>query len=211
VLWVACAPTQAILELDARTGQRRRTLKTNLDGGWFVEATPDGRKLYIPHLEGKAITVLDLASGVARALYSGSTQFGIAAAPNGREVWVSDSDRHQLTIVNTATDTIAARVSLGPPPQGQPAFARLRFTPDGRSVAVVRGGQFLLLDAQTRALTASLDLPHAGKVLAISPDNRFAAVSHPGADRVSIIDLRARTVRSTFPTGKAPDGVAWVR
>jgi len=210
-LWVACAPAQATLELDARTGDALRTLKTNLDGGWFVEATPDGRKLYVPHLEGKAISVVDVESGAARALYSGSTQFGIAIAPDGREVWVSDRDRQQLSIIDTATDTITAGVMLDPPPQGQSAFARLRFTPDGRSVAVVRGAQMMLIDARKRAIAWTLDLPHAGKVLTISPDGRFAAVSHPGADRVSIIDLSARSVLSTLATGKAPDGVAWLR
>jgi DNA-binding beta-propeller fold protein YncE len=124
---------------------------------------------------------------------------------------VSDSERHQLTVVDTATDQVRASIGLGPPAEGQPPFSRLRFTPDGRSVAVVRGATLLLVDVRKRATVWSLDLPHAGKVLAISPDGRFAAVSHPSADRVSIIDFRARTVRSTFATGKAPDGVAWVR
>lgn len=209
VLWIACAPAQAVLEIDARTGEHRRKLKTNLDGGWFVEAAPDGRKLYVPHLEGKAITAIEAASGEARTVYSGTTQFGIAIAPDGREAWVSDSDRHQLTMVVTATDKVAGSVSLGAPPQGQPAFARLRFTPDGSSVLVVRGAALLLIDARKRAVAWSLELPHPGKVLTVSPDGRFAAVSHPRADRVSVMDLRARVVRATFSVGKTPDGVAW--
>jgi len=210
LLWVACAPAQAVLELDARTGAVRRTLKTNRDGGWFVEATPDGRKLYVPHLEGKALTVIDVASGEARAILSGTTQFGVAISPDGREVWASDADEGKLTIVDTATDEVRGSVSLGPKVEGRPSFARLRFTLDGNHVAVVLGAQFMLIDAKRRAIAWTLEMPHAGKVITVSPDSCFAAVSHPSDDRVSIIDLAARNVRSTFLVGKTPDGEAWV-
>lgn len=209
-LWVACAPAQAVLELDARTGEVLRTLKTNLDGGWFVEVTPDERKLYVPHLEGKALSVIDRKSGAARAIYSGSTQFGLAISPDGRQVWASDSDQHKLIIVDTRSDQVRGSISLGTPPRGQFGFARLRFTPDGRSVAVVRGASFLLVDARRRAIAWTVDLPHDGKVVAVSGDGRYAFVTHPGNDAFSVVNLTARKVLATHPTGKQPDGIAWV-
>lgn len=208
--WVACGPAQAVLELDARTGEVLRTLKTNLDGGWFVEVTPDDRKLYVPHLEGKALTVIDRKSGGARSVYSGSTQFGLAVSPDGREVWVSDSDEHKLIVVDTRADQVVGGVTLGTPPQGQSGFARLRFTPDGRSVAVVRGASFLLADARRRAIAWTADLPHEGKVVAVSGDGRYAFVTHPANDAFSVVDLAASKVLATHPTGKQPDGIAWV-
>lgn len=209
-LWVACGPAQAVLELDARTGEVRRTLRTNLDGGWFVEVTPDERKLYVPHLEGQALSVIDRKSGAARTVYSGSTQFGLAISPDGREVWASDSDQHKLIIVDTRSDQVGGSVTLGVPPQGQFGFARLRFTADGRSVAVVRGASFLLVDARRRAVAWTVDLPHDGKVVAVSGDGRYAFVTHPGNDAFSVVDLAARKVLATHPTGKQPDGIAWV-
>jgi DNA-binding beta-propeller fold protein YncE len=53
-------------------------------------------------------------------------------------------------------------------------------------------------------------MPHEGKVVTVSGDSRRAFVSHPAADRVSVINLRSRTVERTFVVGKQPDGVAWV-
>jgi hypothetical protein len=47
------------------------------------------------------------------------------------------------------------------------------------------------------------------KVLALSPDGRFAAVSHPDAKLVSIVDLERRVVVRTIAVPATPDGVAY--
>ena len=209
-LWVACAPMKAVLELDARNGAITKTWTTGLDGGWFVEVTPDGRKLYVPHLEAKALTVIDRKVGTVRTVLSGTTQFGIAIAPNGREVWVSDADKNELSIVETTKDVVRAKISLGPTTRDQSNFSRLRFTQDGRQVVVVLGSKLIVVDARRRVVLWSIDLPYRGKVLTTSGDSRRAFVSHPGDDRVSIIDLRSQGIERTFAVGKQPDGVAWV-
>jgi hypothetical protein len=59
VFWVACAPARTVLEVSAPSGRILRAWDIALDGGWFVGATPDDRKLYVPHLEGKSLTVID--------------------------------------------------------------------------------------------------------------------------------------------------------
>lgn len=210
LLWVACAPMKAILEMDTRTGIVLKTWTTGLDGGWFVEVTPDERKLYVPHLEAKALSVIDRKTGTVRTVFSGTTQFGITVAPNGREIWVSDADKNQLSIIETANDLVRATISLGVTAKDQPGFSRLRFTPDGRHVVVVHGSKFIVIDPRRRSVLWSVDMPHEGKVLTTSGDSRQAFVSHPGNDRVSIIDLLNRRIESTFAVGKQPDGVAWL-
>jgi DNA-binding beta-propeller fold protein YncE len=210
LLWVACAPMKAVLEMDARTGAVLKTWTTGLDGGWFVEVTPDERKLYVPHLEGKALSVIDRKTGTVRTVFSGTTQFGITITPNGREVWVSDADKNQLSIIETANDLVRATISLDAAAKDQPSFSRLRFTPDGRQMVVVRGSKFIVIDPRRRSILWSIDMPYEGKVLTTSGDSRQAFVSHPDNDRVSIIDLLTRRIDSTFAVGKQPDGVAWL-
>jgi YVTN family beta-propeller protein len=209
-LWVACAPMKAVLEMDATTGAIRKTWTTNLDGGWFVEVTPDGKKLYVPHLEGKALTVIDRETGRIRQLLSGSTQFAVTISPNGRELWVSDADQNRISIVDTSNDQVRTTVTLGESKKGQMSFSRLRFTPDGKQVVVVRGPTFMVIDAVQHSIMWTLDMPHDGKVVTVSGDNRHAFVSHPGNDNVSVIDLLNRKVENTFAVGRQPDGLAWL-
>lgn len=209
-LWVACAPLKAVVELDANTGEIRKTWDIKLDGGWFVEVTPDDQKLFVPHLEAKALTMIDRRTSAVRTLLSGNTLLGVSISPNGREVWASDADENRLSIVNVANGNVVGSVSLGPPVKGQPNFARLRFTPDGSHVVVVNGSKFIVVNAERRSIVSTIEMPHEGKVVTVSGDSRRAFVSHPGADRVSVINIRNRTVERTFVVGKQPDGVAWI-
>jgi hypothetical protein len=47
------------------------------------------------------------------------------------------------------------------------------------------------------------------KVLALTPDGRFAAVTHPDAKLVSIVDVGRRAVVRTIAVPGKPDGVAY--
>jgi DNA-binding beta-propeller fold protein YncE len=210
-LWVACAPVQAVQEIDATSGEVYKSWKTGRDGGWFVEVTPDGRKIYVPHLEGKALSVIDRRTGSVRTLLLGTTQFGISISPDGREVWVSDADKKQISIVDSIQDAVTGAVSLGSGEKDQSGFSRMRFTPDGRHVVVVLGSKFIVVDTKRRSIAWSIDMTYPGKVVTVSGDSRRAFVSHPGHDRVSAIDLKNRRIEKTVPVGKQPDGLAWVK
>src|SRR5688500_39048 len=204
--WIACAPSQGVLEIDTSSSKIARVWKTGTDGGWFVAATPDGRKLYVPHLEGKRVTVVARDSGQVRSIYESGAQSGIDVSPDGREVWVIDHERRQINVIPVATDAVVARVPLP-----APDFGRLRFTPDASRVAVVQGRKLLLFDARTRGAAGDIELPFEGKVVDVSPAGDRVVVSHPEADRISIVDLAVRRVVATFDVGKTPDGVAWAR
>ncbi len=205
-LWVACAPLKAVVELDAATGAIRKTYDTKLAGGWFVEIASDERRLFVPHMEAKALTMTDRRTSEVRTLFSGNTIFGVTVSPNGKEVWVSDADEKRLLIINASTGRVVTSVGLG----SGAGFSRLRFTPNGKQVVVVRGSEFIIVDVQRRSIASTLEMPHAGKVVTVSGDSRHAFVSHPGADSVSVIDLRSSKVERTFVVGKQPDGIAWV-
>jgi DNA-binding beta-propeller fold protein YncE len=103
------------------------------------------------------------------------------------------------------TDKVIAQVSLP-----SPTFGRLRFTPDGRQVVVVQGRWLGIVDAAARREIAALEMRAEGKVIAVSPDGTRAAVSNPAADSITIVDLSAPRVVSSFGVGRTPDGVFWL-
>ena len=205
IVWVACALAKAVLEVEASTGKILHAWKLERDGGWFVAVTPDEKKIFVPHLEGKAVSIIRRADGTVRTLPMPTGQAGLDISPDGREVWVGGAEDNTITVIDAAEERVVANF-----PSGGQGFTRLRFTSDGEQVVVVQGEDFSVFDAASRRRIGGLKLPRPGKVVTVSPEGRYAFLSHPSANQVSVIDLRTLELVTSFPTGKAPDGVAWV-
>jgi YVTN family beta-propeller protein len=206
LLWVGCAMVRAVAEIELGTGKVRRRWSIAPDGGWTLRATPDERRVFVAHLEGQAVSVIDRESGTASAVAGPGRQYGIDVVPDGREVWVTAADSGRVTVLDGASDRVLAAI-----PSGGNGPGRLRFTPDGR-LAVIPHDQsntLTLVDVATRKPVASIPLPAEPKVLALSPDGRLAAVTHPEGKAVSIVDLGRRAVVRTIAVSGKPDGVAY--
>ena len=200
-LWLACAPTQSILELDAGTGTIIKTYKTNQQGSWFVEITPDERKLYTPNLEGKSVSVIDRATNNVKVIPFEHAVYGIDITPDGKYVWVSGRD---LAVIDTGTDEVIARIKASEADTG-----RLRITSDGKKLVVALAKKLAVFDAKSHRLINETELSSSPKVLTLSDDNRRALLTNPDDNSVSVVNIVDGKQLTTFQTGKKPDGIAW--
>ncbi len=200
-IWAACAAAQTVLELDSATGRILKAYRTEQQGSWFVEVTPDERKLYTPNLEGKSVSVIDRATGRVKVIRFEHPVYGIDINPDGKEVWVSGGD---LAVIATATDEVTARVRASEAETG-----RLRLTPDGRKVVVALSRTLAVFDAKTRRLLSETPLGASPKVLTLSGDGRRAFLTNPDDNSVSVVDIVNGRRLSAFPTGTKPDGIGW--
>lgn len=200
-IWAACAPAQAILELDSETGNILKTYKTDQQGSWFVEITPDERKIYTPNLEGKSVSVIDRATGQVKVIRFADPVYGIDITPDGKQVWVSGRD---LAVIDTSTDEVVGRIKASEAETG-----RIRLTPDGKKVVVALAKKLAVFDVKTRRLIGETDLGASPKVLTLSADGRRAFLSNPDDNSVSVVDVVAGKQLDTFETGKQPDGIGW--
>ncbi|HWT04011.1 MAG TPA: YncE family protein [Pyrinomonadaceae bacterium] len=202
-IWVVCAPSQTVLELDSDSGKLFRTYKTGSAGSWFLEVTPDGRKIYTPNLEGKSVSVIDRATGAAKVIPFEAEVYGIDITPDGRQVWVSGPG---LAVIDTARDEVIARLKTSEPTTG-----RVRLTPDGRRAVVGSDSstKVSVFDVRTRRLTAEIETGTPHKVISVSGDGRRAFLTNPDDDSVTVLDLVAGKKVATIRTGRKPDGIAW--
>ncbi|HEY0172473.1 MAG TPA: cytochrome D1 domain-containing protein [Pyrinomonadaceae bacterium] len=202
-IWAACAPSQTILELDADAGKILKTYRTDQQGSWFVEVTPDERKLYTPNLEGKSVSVIDRATGGVKIIRFDHPVYGIDITPDGRQVWVSGRG---MAVIDTAADAVTATVKTTEPETG-----RIRLTSDGKKVVVALSKKLAVYDAKTRHLISETELGSSPKVLTLSADGRRAFLTNPDANTVSVVDIEAGKLLATFRTGKTPDGIGWAK
>ncbi len=206
LLWVACAPARAVVEIDLAAGEVRRRWQTTLDGGWMLAASPDERRVFVAHLEGQAVSAIDRDLGTVATVAGPGAQLGIAVAPAGKEVWVTAVDSARVVVLDGASAGVIATF-----PSGGNGPTRVRFTPDGR-LAVIPNKEpstLTLVDVASRKPIGSVPLSAVPKVLALSLDGGLAAVTHPEAKLVSIVDLGRRAVVRTIALPATPDGVAY--
>lgn len=200
-LWAACAGAQAVVELDAVTGQVLRGYGTGQQGSWFVEVSPDERTLYTPNLEGQSVSIIDRASGAVKVLPLGFPAYGIDITPDGAQVWVTGRD---VTVIDAATQTVAATVKT---PESE--TGRIRLDTGGRLAVVALARSLAVLDVRTHALVRTAPLTASPKVLTLSADGRRAYLSNPEDASVSVVELDTGRQVHTLPTGTKPDGVGW--
>jgi YVTN family beta-propeller protein len=206
LLWVACAPVRAVVEIDLAAGVVRRRWQTTLDGGWMLAASPDERRVFVAHLEGQAVSAIDREQGTVTTVVGPGPQLGIGVTPSGKEVWVTAVDSARVLVIDGAKAAVIATF-----PSGGEHPTRVRFTPDGR-LAVIPSAEpstLTLVDVASRKPLGSVPLAAVPKVLSLSPDGRVAAVTHPEAKLVSIVDLERRAVVRTIAVPGTPDGVAY--
>ncbi|MEW6209657.1 MAG: hypothetical protein AB1631_14915 [Acidobacteriota bacterium] len=206
LLWVACAPSQKVLEIETRSGRIAKTWSINREGGWMLAPTPDDRKVYVANLEGGSISAINRISGETSIIPLNTGEIGIDVSPDGREVWVSNVQKDIISIIDTATDRVVASF-----PSGGKAAVRVKLTSDGKKALVAHreSKTLVLFDTAQRKAIAAIDLPDAPKVIAISSDGRRAYLTNPSVGSVTVIDLVASSVLGRFAVGKTPDGAAW--
>jgi YVTN family beta-propeller protein len=200
-IWAACAGKESILEIDSETGKVLRAYKTNQKGSWFVEITPDERKIYTPNLEGKSVSVIDRETGEVKVIPFEAPVYGIDITPDGKQVWVSGGD---LGVIDTATDKVIARIKTSEAETG-----RLRLTADGRRAVVALSKKLVVYDVRTRRLIGEIELAASPKVMTLSGDGRRAFLTNPDDDSVSVVGIVDGKQLTAFRTGRKPDGIGW--
>jgi YVTN family beta-propeller protein len=129
-----------------------------------------------------------------------------SASPVGPFAYITGSNN--VSIIDTATDTVTATVNLG-----RNSFG-VTVTPDGKKVYVTNSGSsnVSVIDTDTNAVIETVPVGNGPHGIAVTPDGTKVYVANYGNDsvpgNVSVIDTATNTVIATVPVGKSPGGVA---
>jgi YVTN family beta-propeller protein len=137
----------------------------------------------------------------------GKAPDGNAMSPDEKEIWQTNRDDGDLSIIDVASKKVLETIKLN---AKNPI--RVKFTQDGKRVLIVcnsEGGEALILDSAARKEIKRIkvgDHPHA---LLVAPDGLHAYVSNEGGNDVAIIDLQTIELSGRITTGDGPEAMAW--
>jgi DNA-binding beta-propeller fold protein YncE len=204
-LYVVCDISKKLLVIDPAARKIESVIDVEGTGHW-VAILPDASKAYVSNQSGQDfISVVDLKTRkmIGKLPAAGGAR-GIVAASDGRRVFAIQGQAPYLLVIDPATDTIVDRIEL----QGHTeAGYKLRLSLDGRTLLVCSGiggmdSYINVLD--TGDLHGKQQVLRAGKAsmgFAFAPDGQTALVLNDGDGTVTVIDLKSKTVRSSFKGG----------
>ncbi|HEX8153933.1 MAG TPA: hypothetical protein VF698_12440 [Thermoanaerobaculia bacterium] len=201
-LWIGCARSKVILELDTLSRQTIARHDIKAEGAWILAASPDESLLVTANLEGGSLSFLDEKRD-ARVIATAPGEIALDIAPDGT-VWAGNSETGAVVLF--AKD--GTRLRSVP---GMKGPVRIRFTPGGRYAVINDAPRkaLVLVDTKTLEVAKTIELPAEGKVIAVSPDGKRIAASSPDTNQLFIADIASGKVVKSIPIAAKPDGVVW--
>ena len=159
--------------------------------------------------EGSAsVSVIDTATDkVVKTLKFGQKPRGIAVAPDGKRLYLSDQTANALVVVDLEADKQVARVPLGSSPEA------IYLSADGKSLsaAIEEDNQVLIVDTATLAVVKRIKMKGNNPEHAVfSPDGKWLYASAEEADSLDIVDLAKGEVVKSVEVGDRPRGIGFL-
>lgn len=153
-------------------------------------------RVYIPlGSENKIVTIDPATDTVIGAIQGVSAVHGLAATPNGRFLIAGSYDERPVGA--------APAKPAGVSEEDHAAHHRASTKPAAQSNSVV--STVSIIGLPSGDIVRRIDVPGAVHHVAVSPDGRFAVVTHPNGDSISAINLGSYSVVATVKTGSVPN------
>ena len=130
----------------------------------------------------------------------GSNPIAVAVSPDGTKVYVTNYESNNVSVIDTATNTVISTVDVGARPGG------IAVSPDGTKVYVTNefSSNVSVIDTATNAVIATVDVGNSLWGVAVSPDGSKVYVANENSNTVSVIDTATNTITATVEVGSGP-------
>ena len=207
VVWVTAERSNAVVELDARSGAIVRSWDTGQRASHQLAVAPDGSKIFVANIVEDTFSIIDRSSDEVITIGAGQRPEALDVSPDGRELWLGQNEGHEIRVYDTLTGEEITRFNSG----GEVPI-RLKFTPDGGQVFVSNANSALVtvFDAASREQLASIDVGAVPVGIQMETNGHRAFVANMLDGFVTIIDRNTHEVIGRIEAGDQPDGLAWV-
>ena len=158
----------------------------------------EGTLLYVVNENESAVTVIDPSGRIVKKIEVGTEPETAVASPDGRWIAVSNETSNDVHLIDTASQTVAKKISVPKNPRG------MRFTADSKRLFVASEQAHTVSVISLDTMSVDKSAPTGGSRpvdIALSRDGKRAWVSHGESGDVRVLDTSTLEVLSTIPVG----------
>lgn len=211
-----------LLLVDIRAGEILAAYPTGQEVSHMVAVRPanegEAAVAFVANIGSGSVTRVELGGDRIVSKATGAGAEGVAVAPDGASVWVSNREANTLVVLDADSLETLAELPTGEFP------IRVEFTHDGRHAVVTnaRDDSLGVYDAESMQPVRTVELGveggkgasifgefDASVPIGIQPAPGRLWIAHANGDRVSEIDTASWTVTRLIDAGREPDGMAW--
>jgi YVTN family beta-propeller protein len=200
-----------IARYDPATDHVDWLMGTGQDFTHMLVVNKDVQQIFTANIGSDTVTAIQRTQNAngwkATIIAVGKGPEGIDISPDGREVWVANSEGGTVSIIDTTANKLKETLDIKTKHSN-----RLKFTLNGMLVLLSDSGgdEVIVIDAASRKERKRIKVGKQPEGLLIEPSNARAYVATSGSNVVDVIDLKALEVVSHIDSGgKDPDGLAW--
>lgn len=224
-LWISAEVTREVWRVAFPSGEVVNKVGSDAGATHMVALAPDGR-VYSANIQSGSTSVVAPDGDGFRLIAqvpTGAGAEGVCVTPDNKHAWLSNRAADTVSVVDTQSLKVVKQL----PCAGFPI--RAMATADGRMVLVssATAGAITVFDALSLEVLVTIPMPFQQKGegdallgqagtssmpigIALHRNSKLAFVANAAIDRVAIVDLVRRKVVGQLPTGRGPDGIAWV-
>jgi YVTN family beta-propeller protein len=184
----------------------------NYDSSEIGVALSDGT-LYFADTGNDTVAVIDTAdlnpdnyaTPPETLIHVGFDPQGVAATPDGSQVWVADTGPQTgqpslagISVISTASNTVTSRLSLPTDPR------EIAFSPSGSTAYVTTGAGLLVINTAAQRVVGFVPGLGNPEDVVVSPDGKTVYVTNTAQGVVDVISAATNRVTGTIKVGLLP-------
>lgn len=211
--FVTAGETNQVIQVDARTYQVVR--KFDLGSGHAPHGLRYANgKLYVANMDGKSMSVLDVADGKVTDIPLGGIAPQVAVTRDDKFIFISLYDTKEVIQYDLKNGQLN-RIPLPATAQGP---IQLYATPDSKLLYVADQGELLgrpvsnevyVIDIPKAEVISTIKVGKKAHGVVVGNDGKSVYVTNTIDNTVSVIDVASQKVIHTIPVGKGPNGISY--
>lgn len=203
-VYVSCSGDDLVFVIDANTEMIANAITVGA-APQLLALSPDGTKLYVPCADDNIVNVIEtpgLAVIATVAITDNYSPFGVAATPDGSEIYVTtNGDIARVSVIETMDYMVITTISVGGDPSAR--GIAISSSDDPKAYATDYNGFFLAaIDVNTSSFAEYIYMPASPSGPVVSADgNRLYVTGYDGSDGFLLVfDLTAGNMLIASPS-----------